>query len=89
MYKKFEINQTKIKGGCQSGRKVVPHDSKSDLPLALHAWHCSQFILNPWCLLSFLRFISRLGCLINVMIRGHHHGLVSLLAVALMSAVDA
>ena len=23
------VNQTKIKGGCQSG--VVPHDSKSDL----------------------------------------------------------
>ena len=28
------INQTKIKGGCQSGRKVVPHDSKSNLLLA-------------------------------------------------------
>ena len=27
----FEVNETKIKGGCQSGRKVVPHDSKSDL----------------------------------------------------------
>ena len=23
----------KIKGGCQSERKLVPHDSKSDLPL--------------------------------------------------------
>ena len=34
MHKKFEINRTKIKGGCQSGRKVVPNDSKSDLPLA-------------------------------------------------------
>ena len=33
MNKKFEINRTKIKGGCQSGRKVVPYDSKSDLPL--------------------------------------------------------
>ena len=22
-----------MKGGCQSGRKVLPHDSKSDLPL--------------------------------------------------------
>ena len=33
MYKKFEINQTKIKGGYQSGRKVVTHNSKSDLPL--------------------------------------------------------
>ena len=33
MHKKFEINRTKIKGGCQSGRKVVPHNSKNDLPL--------------------------------------------------------
>ena len=30
----LEANHTKIKGGCQSGRKVVLHDSKSDLPLA-------------------------------------------------------
>ena len=29
-----EVNQTKIKGGFQSGRKLVPHDAKSDLPLA-------------------------------------------------------
>ena len=29
----FEINRTQIKGGCQSGRKVVTHNSKSDLPL--------------------------------------------------------
>ena len=34
MQKKFEINQTKIKGGCQSGKKVVTHNSKSDWPLA-------------------------------------------------------
>ena len=33
MHKKFEINHTKIKGGGQSGRKVVTHNSKSDLPL--------------------------------------------------------
>ena len=33
MHKKFEINRTKIKGGWQSGRKVVAHNSKSDLPL--------------------------------------------------------
>ena len=34
---KFDINRTKIKGGCQSGRKVVTkiHNSKSDLPLVL------------------------------------------------------
>ena len=35
MHKKFEINQTKIKGGCLLGRKVVTHNSKSDLPLKL------------------------------------------------------
>ena len=28
-----KVNQTKIKGGCLSGRKVVTHNSKSDLPL--------------------------------------------------------
>ena len=33
MHKKFEINRKKIKGGCQSGRKVVTHNSKSYLPL--------------------------------------------------------
>ena len=33
MCKKFEINRTKIKGGCHLGRKVVTHNSKSDLPL--------------------------------------------------------
>ena len=31
----FEVNQTEryIKDGCQSGRKVISHNSKSDLPL--------------------------------------------------------
>ena len=35
MHKKFEINRTKIKGGCQSGRKVVTHNAKSDLPIVV------------------------------------------------------
>ena len=35
MHKKFEINWTKIKGGCQSGIKVVTHNSKSDSPLVV------------------------------------------------------
>ena len=35
MHKKFEINRTKTKGGCQLGRKVVAHDSKIDLPLGI------------------------------------------------------
>ena len=33
MQKKSDINRTKIKDGCQSGRKVVTHNSSSDLPL--------------------------------------------------------
>ena len=33
MHKKFDINRTKIKGGCQLGKKVVTQNSKSDLPL--------------------------------------------------------
>ena len=33
MQKKFGINPTKIKGSCQSGRKVVTHSSEIDLPL--------------------------------------------------------
>ena len=40
MRKKFEINQTKIKGGCQSGRKVITHNSKSDLPLCTVKIYC-------------------------------------------------
>ena len=33
----FEVNQTNIKGGCQSGRKKVPFNSKSDLSIAVLA----------------------------------------------------
>ena len=33
MHKKFEINGTKTKSSCQSGREVVAIDFKSDLPL--------------------------------------------------------
>ena len=33
MHKKFEVNRTKIKGGCQWSRKVRPLNSQPDLPL--------------------------------------------------------
>ena len=46
MHKKFEINWTKIKGGYQSGRKVVTHDSKSDLPLRISQICSFIFQLN-------------------------------------------
>ena len=41
MQKKFEINQTKIKGGCQLGRKVITQNYKSDLPLKVPCGHDS------------------------------------------------
>ena len=46
MHKKFEINRTKIKGSCQSGRKVVTHNSKSDLPLVLPLDVCIQLTIG-------------------------------------------
>ena len=44
MHKKFEINGTKIEVGCQSGRKVVTHKPKSELPLKkfLRARNCAR-----------------------------------------------
>ena len=42
----IEVNQTNIKGGCQLGRKVVPHDSKSDLPLTKTIQNEYAFILS-------------------------------------------
>ena len=52
MHKKFEINQTKFKGGCQSGRKVVSHNSKSEFYLKIAPVEGAlknHHILN-WCL---------------------------------------
>ena len=49
----FEVNQTNIKDGYDSGSKVVTHDSKSDLPLHKlyvnfnfpQSYHCVMAIL--------------------------------------------
>ena len=41
----FYINRTKMKGGCRSGRKVVTHNSTSDLPLGT-VW------IIQWCIHS-------------------------------------
>ena len=47
MHNKFEIYGTQIKGGCQSGRKVVTHNSESDLPLAILLDHMhKKFEIN-------------------------------------------
>ena len=44
----FEVKKTKIMGGCQLGRKVVPHDSKSDLPLA-RSYYSNKETLKTRC----------------------------------------
>ena len=48
MHKKFEINRSKIlKGSFQLGSKVVTHDYKSDLPLAILLEHMhKKFEIN-------------------------------------------
>ena len=62
------MNQTKIKakGGCRSGKKVVPHDSKSDLPLgrlrskmrllAMDWYQIHHF--HPLCVLMYVDTLS-------------------------------
>ena len=52
MHKKFEINQTKIKGGCQSRRKVVTHDPKSGLPLNIVSQFSYSISEGSWRLLE-------------------------------------
>ena len=45
MQKMFEINWTKIKGGCQSESKVVTLNSKSDL--FLRSWRLDRLVSMP------------------------------------------
>ena len=56
MHKKFEMNQTKMKGSCQLERKVVTHDSKSDLPLVLSVNDSTDADLKSENSLVFLDF---------------------------------
>ena len=44
MYKKFEINQTKIK----AEKNVINYKSKSGLPLALHFFNTYPFTLKSF-----------------------------------------
>ena len=48
MHKKFEVNWTKIKGGCQSERKVSQLNSYSKMPLALLDFPVSQLPITKW-----------------------------------------
>ena len=69
MHKKFEINLTKIKGGCQSGRKVVAHNFKSDLPLV------GTYIFVTKQVLGIQKLNDREGSKINFENTGLHTGI--------------
>ena len=59
MHKKFKIYRTKIlfKVGCQSGRKVVTHNPKSDLTLTTLSKHMhNKFKINQ------IKFKKGLSC---------------------------
>ena len=57
IHKKLKTNQTKIKGSRQSGRKVVIHDPKSDLPLVMWTYHVKK---NQYVLIFYIRYIQQL-----------------------------
>ena len=62
MLKTLEINRTKIRSGCQSGGKVVAHNSKSDLPLTCReVMDGGCFMLacqSPFVVLALVRIIG-------------------------------
>ena len=47
MQKKFQVNQTKIKGGCQSETKAAHCFSCTDLTLGFRIQDFEYSILNP------------------------------------------
>ena len=67
MHKKFEINQTKIKGSCQLGRKVVTHNSKSDLPLV-------NIQIRIWNKLKYFYQYFHTACRKNLEEKKNHSG---------------
>ena len=44
MQKKFEMNQTKIKGGCQTGRKEATYNSKSEFTSSISSFLRTEMI---------------------------------------------
>ena len=46
IYKKFEVNRTKIKGGCQLYTKAAPQQSWSDLTLKYSAIFMEECSVN-------------------------------------------
>ena len=60
MQKQFEINRTKIKHGCQSGRKGLTQNFKSDLPLDGHKSTWQNFANRTHCHLLVRKNINYL-----------------------------
>ena len=50
MHKKFEVNQTKIKGGYQSYTKAAPQQSENDLTLLTYLDLILTFVALDWIL---------------------------------------
>jgi len=69
MHKKFEINWTMTKGGCQSGRKVVTQNSKSDLPLVKNNNYACNKISNFVDFLFFFFFV----CFVKIISKENMH----------------
>ena len=66
MHKKFEINRTKIKGGCQSGSKVVTQNCKSDLPLEYNSLFLISLKLHNLCCLYWTAAFLQSGRILKI-----------------------
>ena len=66
MHKKFEVNRTKIKGGCQSYTKATPRESWSDLTLVHFGFQFNNLfdILDQYLLFTYFPFRLILSWLI-------------------------
>ena len=72
----FEVNQTKIKAGCQLGRKVVPYAFKSDLPLGFTAsrgmqhrvcmFSCVSGVVGGWHFANAARSVLKVMAVIGL-----------------------
>ena len=66
MHKKFEVNWTKIKGGCQSERKVSQLNSYSKMPLSV------KQIADPTGRLHFLAYTPKISAAADWIANSYH-----------------
>ena len=75
MHKNFEINLTKIKGGCKLGKKVVTHNSNKGFMLTnlgrgyykLQRWQLMQYLSSrhPQIELGLQKMLRILGYIVR------------------------